>query len=335
MGYHFIPKAHLDRFSPDGHPEHVYVYDAQDRRWLNDGRRLPTIAVSQVKSPWSESREQQLADDEAQAMSVIAKLCRQESITSAEHQGLAYYVTMMLGHRSPKMWSQLAKEIPKQLDEVRNNLSERRKTASKADVAKADEWFKREASEAQKNPYRSKSRLRDEGMEGVARAVFHSLISMRWTVLRAVRGRFVICDSPVCSTIHAGIGVGYTAGQVWAPLSQTDLLVASWWKGPQRRNNGDVSYKNTREVSKYNRAIVGQVYRYIYCSEKFPWLPEQVEEMDVEGESQRASLAILSPASLESNSVLVCEKCRRILLECGCPWGMVDPPKGAPVVRAR
>ena len=311
------------------------MYDTCDGQWQRNGRPVPTTAVSQSKDPWSKSREQELADDESRAMPVIAKLCRQESIRSREHQDLAYYICMMLGQRSPKIWSQVSPEIPGKLDEVRADLAERRTTASKDEIAKADEWFRREVSEARKSPYRSRSLLRDEGMGGVMRSIFHCLVSMKWTVLRTGRGRFAICDSPVCSTVDAGIGLGWTAGQVWAPLSQTDLLVASWWKGRQRRNNADVSYKNTREVSKYNRAIVGQAYRYVYCSEKFPWLPEQVEELKLDGESQRASLAILGTHSLESNRVLVCEKCRRSLLECGCPWGMVDPPKGVPVVRTR
>ena len=334
MGYHFVPKAHLDRFCPDGHPEHVYVYDTQDGQWQRDGRPVPTTAVSQVKSPWSESRERQLASDERRAMPVMDKLCKQEPITSREHQELAYYICMMLGQRSPKVWSQVSPEIPGKLDEVRDNLAERRETASKDDVARADEWFRHEVSESRKNPYRSKSLLRDGGMSGVMRSIFHCLISMKWTVLRAERGNFVLCDSPVCSTTDAGPGVGYTAGQVWAPLSKADLLVASWRKGRQRRNNGDVSYKKTREVSKYNRAIVGQTYRYVYCSKKFPWLPGLAKRMEVAGEAERAALALISKASLASNTVLLCEECGRSLIECGCPWGMLNPPKGVPVTRS-
>lgn len=325
MGQHLIPQAHLEGFA--ARPGYLYVFDAAEARWNSDSP-LPIAKVAQSKNLWDEETERDLAYAEHAAIPVIRKLCEEgASITLKEREKVAYYLAMMMSFRSPKTWSTIKDAVPELARPEMDGPAARR--ASPEEKRRVEEWLEREIQESRKGPYRGRSGLRSRSVTGVPRGLLNVTFNMRWTVLHAERGQFVISDAPVWMTSE--IGIGNSSGHVWAPLSKSELLLADWGR-PQR---GEVRHRPTREASKYNRLIVGHAYRYVYSARKSDWIARVAEEMRDEAllrEETRKLARRMGPVSKRRE--VLCPECGRSYQECACGLGLLHAPPGAAVYPA-
>ena len=325
MGQHFIPQAHLEGFAAK--PGYIYVFDTRGARWNSD-TPLPISKVAQSKNLWDEGTERDLAYAEHAAIPVIRKLCGEgASITQKEREKVAYYLAMMMSFRSPKTWSTIKDTVPELALPKLDGPAAR--AASPKEKKRVGEWLEREIRESRKEPYRGRSSLRASGVTGVPRGLLNVTFNMRWTVLHAERGQFVISDAPVWMTSE--IGIGNSSGHVWAPLSKRDLLLADWGL----RQRSEVRHRPTREASKYNRLIVGHAYRYVYSARKSDWIPRVAEKMKdraLLNEETRTLARRMGPISKRQE--MLCPECGRSYHECACGLGMLYAPPGAAVYPA-
>jgi len=316
MGKHLTPQAYLRAFSST-RPGHVHVYDKEECRWRSDGP-LPTSRVAQRADVWSDQVERRITPDEADGLASLSKLSRREDITWQEREAAAFYLAHMVAFRSDRAWSEMSP------------LAEQAVQAKRTQAAEGllsdrySKWLDRELREIRRGPQKGNSDLRSDLVEGASKPTMHVLLHTRWTVLHASRGRFVTCDTPVWFT--NSIGIGSTCSHVWSPLSPSVLLLADWGA----YGAGEIRHQETREVSKFNRLIVGSAHREIYASERFAWIPRLVERMkepEALVRAERQLAARMGP--VERRKTVTCASCGLELLKCGCPWDLPISPGGS------
>ena len=318
MGKHFLPQAHLRRFS-SCQQGFIYVYDIKEQTWRSPDP-LPISKVAQASGVWDDDTERRLERVERPGLQALGELCRGETgetINRAQRCYASLYLAMMMGARSHSTWEDMARVLPNEAEKVVEELRQsdvflNASTEQQEDIA---EWLEEQRSEAEKGPQRGRSSVRARSVFPPSEPVFRILVSMRWTVLHSSSGCFVISDTPVQYT--RAIGVGDCRGQIWAPLSERALLLADW-----RGIIGTIRHQETREASKYNRLAIQSAYREVYSSRKFTWIPRAAQE--AKGRT---------PAAQTRSRLVECASCGLSLAECRCePWGEVVVPR-LPAVR--
>ena len=319
MGKHTTPQAYLRGFSYD--EEAVCVYDTHEGCWRNGGRPIPVERVAQRSAVWNSKAERRLTPDEVLGWKALVKIGHQEAITTDERLYAAFYLAHMMSFRSDRGWSEFTKLAEPELETLKDNLDGEEQVSSLID---------RELREIRKGPQKGKPSLfaREVLVETAVGVVFNIVLRMRWTVWRANRGhQFVTCDAPVWYTDT--VGMGRTCGHVWFPLDRTTLLLADWGK----YKASHIRYLETREVSRYNRLIVGSAFREVFAPEPFAWMPRAVDNMKDPRRVERAQFQLAAKVvPVWKSKVVACRKCGLRLTDCACLWGLLRKPEGSFII---
>lgn len=315
MGKHLIPQAYLRQFTTD-RSGGIRVFDLQTGEWRNGGRPLPVSKVAQLADPWSDEVEAELTHIEKTGFPVLKRLCNESDITlSDDERGAATcYVASMLGLRSPGM-----------LDRFKPSMIKRLKNAGDAeDVPDEDEragiveWFKNECREVEKGPYHGRAHFRGELARWLPPGLFNCISAMRWTVLCAEDGEFITTDTPV------GMGeldLGLRGGKAWFPSSPDRLLLMDWTSSEHSPSEPELlRWMPCREVSRYNRLMVGGAFRELFCRQPYGWVERAAQDRKRGG--LRRWGAGPSARARRSREEVVCVECGLPVPKCGCRLGV-------------
>ena len=120
MGKHFLPQAHLKRFT-SCRPGFIYVYDIKEQRWRSPDP-LPISKVAQASGVWDDDTERRLERVERPGLLALGRLCEGETISRNERCYASLYLAMMMGVRSHVPWADMTKVLPYEAEKVVEQL---------------------------------------------------------------------------------------------------------------------------------------------------------------------------------------------------------------------
>ena len=263
MGHHWNPRAYLRHFACPGRPDHVWVYDKQERAWQG-GRPLPLVGVAQAPEFYTDETEVQLAAIEGAATEPLRRLRNGEQLTEVDRESVCDYLFAFLA-RSPvgrevaaveqRKWAEAGLEdLPAHLQRLGLPTTE---------AARAEELLRARRSEVENDdPFRVRSEaVRSFPLDYSARTRLRPLmLSLGWLVLkRPSSGGFVTGDSPVA------VGPGHFQ----FPLSTDFCLVCTKGRSAQRTDFLDCPGQLARRI---NTKTIWSSQRFVYSPGQEDWV---------------------------------------------------------------
>ena len=316
MGKHQIPQAYLRQFTTD-RSSGIRVFDLQAGVWRDGGKPLPVSKVAQLSDAWSDEVEAELTHIEKTGFPVLKRLCNESDIAlSDDERGAATcYVASMLGLRSPGRLHYFKPSMIKRLE----NAGDAEDVPDEDGRAEIAEWFNNERQEVEKGPYRGRTHFRGELAPWISPGVFNCISAMRWTVLCAEGGEFITTDTPVGM---GELGLGLRGGRAWMPLSPERLLLMDWKSGEHLPSEpGILRWTPCREVSRYNRLMVGSAYRELFCRHVYGWVERAALDRARGGLGHRGARPP-ARARWKREKDVVCVECGLPVSNCGCRLGV-------------
>jgi hypothetical protein len=267
--HHYIPQHYLRGFCADDLPGLLWVYT----KGRADTYQTGITNIAKENSFYLPEVEQALASDvESPAEPVLKKIRARGSLTSADREILAAYLTI-LRKRVPAYRTIVradtpevqAKEFRRIRGEIADQVSDPAKRAEDlAEIAALEEAW-------QKGPPPEVQRLAEQPWS--TGEIEAQLLKMHWYFLVAAgSSRYVTCDNPVF--VFEGLGLNKSESELSCPVSRELALLVT---GSARHWPPYVEARE-RAVQEINRRSVQNATSRVYYAEKTEWLDRMVQK---------------------------------------------------------
>lgn len=265
MGQHYIPKFYLDGFTDLS--SKIYQYEKGSKEILPTS----TKSVANENHRWPQKIENYLSSQvEGPANPIISKIRNREIITQQEKETLSTYMVVML-KRVPRGLERAREQAPKVIESVFSNLKDDIIRLIREHPSKTDKLQKiLQELPNLKTKYENsfpmevwyKNILPDTSTK------LHMIVpAMTWTFLISDRQQpFITNDNPIF--FFESIGIGKQESEITFPISNSIALWATWRTNVKE---GYVVASNT-VIREFNRRIASSATRYVYYSQKEPWV---------------------------------------------------------------
>lgn len=266
MGKHYIPQEYLRGFAHPDRPDHIWMYDRQERSWS-----CPAIKkAAQQRGYYTEEAEQWLrAAIEDPAHSVLNRLRAGDGFSPDDRVPLAVYMAV-LHTRVPKQHKKQMDAaplmLPSTIERVRGELTD---SLAEADPARLitllAEIDRLEAAYSHKLPDDFVRRLRTPR---ASHEVVEILLKMTWRLAPSrPPHRYLTTDAPLF--FFEQYGVGTLRAEITFPISPELALFGSHQGPPgvtlMRRPLSPL-------VKEANRRLVSAAHRFIFSPTKTAWI---------------------------------------------------------------
>ncbi len=284
---HIIPRMHLQHFTGQDPPGHVWTYDALGGKvWSatpeNTAVEGHFYSAERVDGTMDPAIENQIARIEDAAVGTYEALLRgeipgevQERANFAQFLGLMYSRT--------KGMRRMAAETASRMMQIQAYFTGRHPEAFEASMRRYEEHLGRPISSEEREEYRE-SLLNPSQFEfNIAKEMTFAVLSsadqlapilfkMRWWLMKAEAGTFITSDNPLVrevdprsvSAIYGDMGFANPTAEITFPLSPTTLLMMS----PRRVEFAAVL--SGANVHRATEACAAQSDQFLYASANDP-----------------------------------------------------------------